>query len=72
MADQFDLAQDLDAIFRQQALAAHARRWAISGASRRTCIDCDEQIPEARRKILPGCTRCIDCATFYETNTGEK
>ena len=31
------------------------------------CIDCEETIPEARRKVMPGCERCVTCQTIYET-----
>lgn len=31
------------------------------GKSRDTCAECDEPIPEARRKALPGVKLCIDC-----------
>jgi phage/conjugal plasmid C-4 type zinc finger TraR family protein len=64
--DQFDQAQELDAIFRQQALAAHVKKAAHTGESRTNCLDCGEPIPEGRRKILPGCIRCIGCATMFE------
>jgi phage/conjugal plasmid C-4 type zinc finger TraR family protein len=30
------------------------------------CIDCDKPIPEARRRAVPGCTRCINCQTEFE------
>ena len=30
------------------------------------CEDCEEPIPEARRKAVPGCTRCIECQEDYE------
>ncbi len=29
--------------------------------SRTHCIDCEEPIPEARRRAVPGVTLCIDC-----------
>lgn len=31
------------------------------GESLRTCVDCEEPIPEARRKALPGVQRCVPC-----------
>lgn len=34
--------------------------------SRRDCIDCEEPIPEARRKAAKGCQRCIACQTLHE------
>jgi len=30
------------------------------------CIDCGEVIPEARRKAIPGCERCVKCQEIYE------
>ena len=30
------------------------------------CIDCGESIPEARRKAVPGCERCVGCQEIYE------
>ncbi len=36
-------------------------RAAPVGESLTHCADCDEPIPEARRKALPGVKLCIDC-----------
>lgn len=52
MADQFDLAQDLDAFYRDQALGIHRKRMAAGGESLTHCIECGDEIPEARRIIL--------------------
>ncbi|MGJ8526881.1 hypothetical protein LMG33818_002644 [Halomonadaceae bacterium LMG 33818] len=30
------------------------------------CIDCGEDIPEARRKALPFARRCVDCQSMRE------
>jgi phage/conjugal plasmid C-4 type zinc finger TraR family protein len=30
------------------------------------CEDCEEPIPEGRRKAAPGCTRCIRCQEHFE------
>ncbi|MGE4293700.1 MAG: TraR/DksA family transcriptional regulator [Desulfovibrio sp.] len=30
------------------------------------CEDCGDEIPEARRKAVPGCTRCTECQNRYE------
>jgi len=68
--DQFDQAQELDARFREQALALQKRISAYKGETRNTCIDCGEPIPELRRQILPGCIRCIGCATLFEAERG--
>ena len=33
------------------------------GESLTHCADCEEEIPEARRKAIPGVKLCIDCAS---------
>ena len=30
------------------------------------CEDCGEDIPEQRRELVLGCTRCIHCQGLYE------
>ena len=30
------------------------------------CEDCDQLIPEARRAVIKGVTRCIKCQTIFE------
>ncbi|WP_071672781.1 DksA/TraR family C4-type zinc finger protein [Nioella nitratireducens] len=31
------------------------------------CAECEEEIPEARRKAIPGVKLCIDCASDRDT-----
>ena len=38
-----------------------ARSQLRRGESRRDCIECGEDIPEARRKALPGVEMCVAC-----------
>ncbi len=62
MSDDVDLAQQREAEFRADALAAFARRTANAaqeGVSH--CVGCGEEIPEGRRRVLPGVQLCIDC-----------
>ena len=33
------------------------------GVSAKTCVECEDEIPEARRVALPGIKTCVDCAT---------
>ena len=40
---------------------ARIRRPDKDRPSRTHCIDCEEPIPEARRRAVPGVTLCIDC-----------
>ena len=35
----------------------------LQGESWTHCADCDEPIPTARQKALPGVKLCLDCAT---------
>jgi len=37
------------------------RRRLPQGASRETCEDCGEPIPEARRRAVPGVRLCVSC-----------
>jgi phage/conjugal plasmid C-4 type zinc finger TraR family protein len=30
------------------------------------CIDCDDQIPAARRNAIIGCKRCVSCQADFE------
>jgi phage/conjugal plasmid C-4 type zinc finger TraR family protein len=68
MVDQFDLAQELDARYREQALTARQRVATFAADSRTNCLDCGDKIPEARRRALPGCIRCTLCAEMFEAN----
>ena len=65
MPDDMDLAQGINEEHLVDALAEHRRRQP-KGESRTHCEDCEDEIPEARRKASPGCTRCIDCQTTLE------
>lgn len=38
-----------------------ARARLPQGGGRPDCIECGEDIPEPRRRALPGVTTCIDC-----------
>ena len=40
---------------------ARARSQLGTGESLRVCEDCGEEIPEARRRAVPGVRRCIAC-----------
>lgn len=65
MADEIDIAQEINETNLADALADHQRRMP-SGESLEFCIDCEEEIPEARRKAMPGCKRCISCQEEHE------
>jgi phage/conjugal plasmid C-4 type zinc finger TraR family protein len=44
-----------------------ARSRSVAGPSAEFCEMCDEPIPEARRKAVPGCRFCVDCQRRVET-----
>lgn len=64
MTDIFDRASELEELHREAALAAHRDR--PIGQSYSHCEDCGDEIPEKRRKAVPGCRRCIHCQQSYE------
>jgi len=64
--DQFDRATQLEEQAREIALAQVLARTQGAGASALTCIDCGVDIPEARRRAVPGCQRCVDCQEEVE------
>jgi phage/conjugal plasmid C-4 type zinc finger TraR family protein len=49
----------LDAVLR-------ARASLPQGEGETHCIECGEEIPEARRKALPGVTTCVACQSEHD------
>ncbi len=65
--DDVDRAQEINEAHLAEAL--DRRRYDAERAIHESplqCIDCDEPIPEARRKAVPGCRRCIGCQELHE------
>lgn len=50
------------------AVAVVRERLAAQAAnpSLKLCIECDESIPELRRKLVPGVQRCVPCQEHAE------
>lgn len=63
MTDQFDRAQQLEEMQREIALKKHRTFKAVS---RLYCEDCDASIPEKRRQMIQGVTRCVTCQELEE------
>jgi len=63
MTDIIDRAQALE---QRQRDAALRRRVPRPQSGRKDCIDCEVEIPEARRAACPGADRCIDCQEIWE------
>ena len=58
--EESELGQ-LHALHINENALAKFRAGLKSGPSFVHCMDCGEEIPEARRKAVPGVTRCIEC-----------
>lgn len=77
--DDIDRAQLLEEAQREDALARQYRKvhgddgelddWEHTSA--KWCIDCGHRIQDARRKAVPGVTRCTACQTQQERFYGE-
>lgn len=65
MSDIIDRASEQEAAFLADALC-RAQRPSENAVSAEECEDCGIAIPEARRKAVPGCTRCVFCQTYHE------
>lgn len=67
MPDPVDIAGDYIAKEEAARKAAHLAKMANRPAvSAILCEDCWEKIPENRRLMSKGCTRCISCETEFE------
>lgn len=61
--DQIDRANELAQMERDAQIKRRQQQQPQQSLTH--CIDCEEPIPENRRK-LQGVTRCIECQTIYE------
>lgn len=71
MSNLEDTAQEVEMATREAALAEQAHRFGsyfTQGFSFSNCQEesCGEEIPEARRRALPGVRLCLDCAILRE------
>lgn len=66
MSDIIDRAAEREAEFREAALARAVQTSEYAGESNYECDDCGGEIPEARRRAVPGCTRCVFCQEYFE------
>ena len=70
MSDDVDRASEREAIARDDALREQQRRAGLTGKtvadSATHCVECDDRIPVARRRAIPGCQLCVACQTRHE------
>lgn len=66
--DEGDIAQDYQARLNAAALANHRAMMSgqLTTEASEICMDCDDDIPAARRAAQPGCSRCADCQAVFE------
>jgi len=60
MADECDIAQEMQELHLRVTLESVGRPRPC-GPSLRRCQECDEEIPEARRRAIPGVRLCVSC-----------
>lgn len=66
MTDSIDRAQDREAEFTEERLAAQREAAALERAGSEACRDCGEPIRPERRAALPSATRCLECQEWFE------
>ena len=70
MTDDIDRAQAREAELLADALRDHARRAGLAGKtvadSAEFCQACAEDIPDARRRAVPGVQFCVACQSRRE------
>lgn len=67
MSDILDVASDY--IEASTNAAIQKIRQSIQGQGASRCVECDTEIPLARRDFLPNTKHCIDCAAHMEEMT---
>ncbi|MEG5336096.1 TraR/DksA family transcriptional regulator [Enterobacter ludwigii] len=68
--DIIDTAAEIEELQRNAALSAH--RIDHKAVSSTYCSECEEELPEARRKAYPGCTMCVDCLAEKELRNKQR
>ncbi|HAR04286.1 MAG TPA: TraR/DksA family transcriptional regulator [Pseudomonas sp.] len=66
--DPADKASAQQLLSEMHGVAAVRER--LQGQGAEFCIDCDEEIPDARRKAYPSAACCVDCASIREARRG--
>jgi DnaK suppressor protein len=70
--DVLDQATVIEEMFRDQAMAAHRARAAVTEQpdededGNRYCLTCGDEIPALRIKYLPNAVRCVSCESKRE------
>jgi phage/conjugal plasmid C-4 type zinc finger TraR family protein len=54
---------------KEAVLAARERLAAGKGEGETHCVECGEQIPERRRRVMPGARTCVECQSSRDGRT---
>lgn len=65
--DEGDVAQDYQTKHNAAALAAHRAEMSnqMARPSLEICVNCEKEIPPARREAQQGCIRCTECQALF-------
>jgi phage/conjugal plasmid C-4 type zinc finger TraR family protein len=63
--EEGEMGQILATIINEDAIA-RVRAKIPTGPSLINCVECGDEIPEQRRKLVAGCQHCIECKTALE------
>lgn len=63
--EESEMGQMLASIINEDAIA-RVRAKIPTGPSLTHCVECGEEIPEARQRLVAGCQHCIECKTVLE------
>ncbi|WP_348826808.1 TraR/DksA family transcriptional regulator [Halomonas sp. RT37] len=66
MADNADIAAEIQERHLEGALTNRPRWIGIDWAGSAECEECGDEIPAARRQAAPWATTCIECQQIYE------
>lgn len=70
MADDGDRAKEWQEMQIEDALVAHRHTQGHPVTSRVDCEEGGDEIPLARRRVVPGCRFCVDCQRGLELQQG--
>ncbi|EAA1979633.1 conjugal transfer protein TraR [Salmonella enterica subsp. enterica serovar Java] len=66
MSDEADDAYTVTEQLTMTGINRIRQKISCAGAPVYICRSCGNSIPEARQKIFPGVTLCVDCQSFQE------
>lgn len=68
MYSDFDRETGEARVEQERDAKVSAARHALRQQGTVECVDCEREIPEARRRAHPSATRCLECQEVAETD----